>query len=332
MLEERFDDVLSRYDIKVHSLSRVRSGFLIEAGRSYYLLKRAEGSERRLEYEEKVTDFLIASGYPNVDRPIRNQENLLVTEDGAGERYLLKEWYKGEECNVRDKETLLEAAANLAQIHRILENTEIAGSPDYNEAFLLEEMMKKHTRELKRVYSYIRGKKQKNEFEISILNSFSAFFEQAERALEAIQKFPLEELLKEGRKKGTLVHGAYTYHNILFTSRGIATLNFDKGGVGLQIMDLYYFMRKAMEKNEWKLAVGEKMIQEYNKRNYLEQSQWELLAILLSYPEKYWKILNHYFNNKKSWIAVKNIEKLEAVREMEGKKRIFLKEVFSLSF
>lgn len=331
-MDERFEEILGRYDIKAHNLSRVRSGFLVAADRSFYLLKKAEGSAKRIEYEEKVTDFLISSGYSNVDRPVRNQENLLVTEDSRGEKYVLKEWYRGEECNVWNREELLAAVANMARLHRFLEKTGISDVPDYNEAFLLERMMEKHTRELRRVYSYIRGKKKKNEFEVSILSSFSVFFEQAEKALEAVRSFPLEGLLKKQRENKTLVHGAYTYHNLLFTSQGIATLNFDKGGVGLQIMDLYYFMRKALEKNEWKLPLGERMLKEYNKHNCLEQSQWELLAILLSYPEKYWKILNHYYNSKKSWIAVKNIEKLEAVRDLEGKKRLFLKDVFSLSF
>lgn len=331
-MEERFDEVLSQYDIKVHNLNRVRSGFLIEADHSLYLLKKAEGSEKRVEYEEKVTRFLFENGYSQTDKPVRSRENLLITEDGAGEKYLLKEWHRGEECNVRDKDCLLESAANLARLHHLLEKTQVSDPPDYHEAFLLEEMMEKHTRELKRVYTYIKGKKQRNEFEISILNSFPVFFEQARRGLEGIRSFPLEEQFAACRENKTLVHGAYTYHNVLFTRQGIATLNFDRGGVGLQIMDLYYFIRKVMEKNEWKLALGERLIREYNKYNYLDSSQCELLSILLLYPEKYWKILNHYYNNKKSWIAVKNIEKLESLRDSEGKKRLFLKEVFSLPF
>ena len=331
-MEERFEEILSHYDIDIHSMSRIRSGFLLETDDNLYLLKKAEGSDRRLGYEEQVTDFLMMCGYPRIDRPVRNKEELLVTEDAMGERYLLKEWYRGEECSARDREALLAAAANLARLHRFLEKTTLLEPPVCNEACHLAEVMEKRTRELKRVYSYIRSKKQKNEFEINILNSFPAFFEQAQSVLERIKEFPLEELLKGVQKNVTLVHGSYSYHNLLFTSRGIATLNFDKGGIGLQIMDLYYFMRKIMEKNEWKQSMGERLLREYNKQKTLSEIQWELLGLLLSYPEKYWKILNHYYNNKKSWIAIKDVEKLEAVRELENEKRMFLKDVFSLSF
>lgn len=331
-MEERFEEILSHYDIDIHNMSRIRSGFLLETDDNLYLLKKAEGSDRRLGYEEQVTDFLMMCGYPRTDRPVRNKEELLVTEDAMGERYLIKEWYRGEECSVRDREALMMAAANLARLHRFLEKTNLLEPPACNEAFRLAEAMEKRTRELKRVYSYIRSKKQKNEFEINILNSFPVFFEQAQNVLKRIEEFPLEELLKEAQENVTLVHGSYSYHNLLFTGRGIATLNFDKGGVGLQVMDLYYFMRKVMEKNEWKQSIGERLLREYNKQKTLTEMQWELLGILLSYPEKYWKILNHYYNNKKSWIASKDVEKLGAVRELEEKKRIFLKDVFSLSF
>lgn len=331
-MEEQFEEIVSQYDINVHSLSRVRSGFLIESDKLWYLLKRAEESEKRIEYEEQVTGLLISKGYSNVDCPLRSRENLLVTENSMGERYLIKRWYQGEECSARDKGGLLAASANLAKLHRLLETTELSFPPDCQEAFRLQEIMEKRTRELKRIYSYVRSKKQKNEFEISIINSFSVFFEQAERAMEAMRSFPLEELLAECREKKTLVHGAYSYHNLLFMKKGMATLNFDKGGVGLQLVDLYYFMRKVLEKNEWRSATGERLLREYMRNNRLEQRQWELLAILLSYPEKYWKILNHYYNNKKSWIAAKDVEKLETVRDMEGRKRMFMKEVFALSF
>lgn len=331
-MEERFEEILSHYDIDVHSMSRVRSGFLLETDGACFLLKMPVGSGWRLEYEERVTKFLLDCGYAETDRPVRNREGFLVTTDPAGDSYLIKEWYHGEECSVRNREAIFRATANLAKLHRHLEKTSLLEAPICNEAFYLEKTMEKRTRELKRIYSYIRSKKQKNEFEIMILNSFSEFFEQAQQALEKLKKFPLEQLLEEVTERKTLVHGSYSYHNLLFTSQGIVTLNFDRGGLGLQMMDLYYFLRKVMEKNEWKRTMGEQLLKEYNKHKVISELQWELLAILLSYPEKYWKILNHYYNNKKSWIAAKDIEKLEDVCQKESKKRMFLKDAFSLSF
>ena len=47
-----------------------------------------------------------------------------------------------------------------------------------------------------------------------------------------------------------------------------------------------------------------------------------------AYPEKFWKIVNFYYNAPKAWIPEKNLEKLEKVVSQEKAKMNFLKEVF----
>ena len=51
-----------------------------------------------------------------------------------------------------------------------------------------------------------------------------------------------------------------------------------------------------------------------------EYSKMEL-KLRLSYPEKFWKIINQYINANKSWIPEKNVEKLRKVIEQNGRKR-----------
>ncbi len=42
---------------------------------------------------------------------------------------------------------------------------------------------------------------------------------------------------------------------------------------------------------------------------------------LLSYPEKFWKIINQYINSNKSWIPDKNVDKLRKVIEQNERRR-----------
>ena len=42
---------------------------------------------------------------------------------------------------------------------------------------------------------------------------------------------------------------------------------------------------------------------------------------LLSYPEKFWKIINQYINTNKSWIPDKNVDKLRKVIEQNERRR-----------
>ena len=104
--------------------------------------------------------------------------------------------------------------------------------------------------------------------------------------------FPVQEIWQEVGEKGTVIHGDYNYHNIVMTQQGIATTNFDHFANGIQASDLYYFMRKILEKHEWNVELGRAMMRAYQDIRPLSEEEQEYLAIRFSYPEKFWKIMN----------------------------------------
>ena len=105
--------------------------------------------------------------------------------------------------------------------------------------------------------------------------------------------------------------------------------NFEKFKRDVQVEDLYYFLRKVMEKQGWKVRLGDNMLNAYSAIRPLSGDEIEYLKIRLIYPEKFWKVANSYYHSNKAWISAKSIEKLDmAIRQTEEKKR-FLEEIFS---
>jgi hypothetical protein len=49
----------------------------------------------------------------------------------------------------------------------------------------------------------------------------------------------------------------------------------------------------------------------------------------LLFPEKFWKIANHYYNTHKAWISGRDIEKLDKVIAQEENRIKFLENLFS---
>lgn len=332
-MDERLDEILAKYDFKVRQVTRVRGALCLDTDKGIRILRMKDASARKIEFEDKVTKFLLNNGYKNVDFIIPNRDDMLITSNSQGENYVVKQWFAGEECSVREKEDLVSAMANLAKLHNILRIKEDLGEDnDSPEEEGLMKTLERHNREMKRVSSYIRNKKQKNEFERCILKSFDEFFGRAEKGLLLLKESALIDKEEDARNDGYIRHGSYTYHNILFMGEEIATVNFDKAVYGLQLLDLYYFLRKVMEKNNWRVPLGDKLLREYLRYCNLDQQMLRILGILLYYPEKYWKILNHYYNNKKSWVASKDMEKLELICEQEMQKSLFLQQLFTLSF
>ena len=320
-MDNRFKEVLEAYDFHIYNISRTRGAFLLDTSQGIKLLKAAEGSEKKILLEHEITKWLSQNGFSNVDSMVKNKEGELLTPDVQGEKYIVKNWFKGDGFDARDKIKAVEAAGLLGKLHKVLGEMEVPEELVKPEPIVSS--MEKHTREMRRVRTYIRNKKQKNAFEAAILENYNVFYEKAVMAMELFEKLDYAE------KK--ITHGSYTYHNVLFFNKEAAVVNFDKAAAGFQITDLYYFLRKLMEKNDWSVAFGENIIEEYNRYCKVDQKQRKMLLLLLLYPEKYWKIINHYYNSKKCWIAGRSMEKLDAVCGQEQKKNAFLREVFSLS-
>lgn len=78
-----------------------------------------------------------------------------------------------------------------------------------------------------------------------------------------------------------------------------------------------------MEKNNWDETTGFDIINSYHLERQLEKEEYRQLYYRLAYPEKFWKIVNFYYNSGKAWIPGKNLEKLVKVIDQEKEKTMF---------
>lgn len=332
-MEEKIEEVIKQYPVQLIGKRRIRGAILLEAKEGLFTLVQYKDSARRLDFQERVKHVLIDAGYSYVDEGILNVNGELLTKDSQGNRWLLKRWYNGRECNLREERDIYQATKHMADLHNIMrypkDGEELSEeSRDDN----LEVLLERHMREMKRVYNYIRGKKKRNEMEICILNLFQKFYDQAGFAHMYISEINYNDLCEQCKEQRRVYHGSYNYHNILFGEPQIITTNFDKADIGVQIVDLYDFLRKIMEKNGWNTKQGLQILDIYQKERALTKQEAKLLYVLLLFPEKFWKQINFYYNGKKSWMSLKNYDKLLKIESQEEARRNFLREAKGLLF
>ena len=104
-------------------------------------------------------------------------------------------------------------------------------------------------------------------------------------------------------------------------------LQFEKYLPDLPCRDLYLFLRKLLEKNNWDSTIGKDMLRIYEKERPIPYIEQISMIYRFAYPEKFWKIANYYFNSKKSFIPEKSMEKLEKLLEQEAAKEAFINDV-----
>ena len=60
-----------------------------------------------------------------------------------------------------------------------------------------------------------------------------------------------------------------------------------------------------------------------------EAARKQLVGVML-FPEKFWKIADHYYGSHKAWIPKRDIEKLEKIISQEEERISFIEKVFSI--
>lgn len=98
----------------------------------------------------------------------------------------------------------------------------------------------------------------------------------------------------------------------------MAATGFDHWSFGIQMSDLYRFMRKILEKHGWDSRLAEKMLDAYSAERPVSSDELDYLKIRFIYPDKYWKLANYYYSHNKAWISEKNTEKMKTlIRQKE---------------
>lgn len=318
-MNDRAISVLENYDIKVLRTWKGRGTILFETNQGIKVLKEYMGPREKLPLIQEVLVKLREEGQFNVDYIMKNKEEQYYSLDRDQVAYIVKDFYDGRECNVKEPFECKQVAMLLAKMHKVMLLPSEQNIPD-----LAMQEFEKHNRELTKIKKYVRSKSQKTDFELYLLKHYDLFLEKANHVTEAIKKEQLSKIYEDVLNRGTFCHGEFQHHNVIFQKESISVINFEKCMLDSQIRDLYYFLRKIMEKNNWSEEIGYDILEAYTTEKMLTQEEKKQLYYRFLYPDKFWKIVNFYFNTRKAWIPGRNLEKLEKLLKQEEAKNNFL--------
>ncbi len=322
-MNDRAVGLLEQYDIEVLRTRKGRGAILCDTKEGCLIFKEYTGNADRLAMQDKVLKHIKELGTVEAEIILPTKEGALAVKDGDGVQYILKTYREGRECNIYDKAECIEVVQLLAHLHECMElPPEVDGLPP---AFSPMKEYEKRNRELKKVRKYLQQRSQKTWFEIKLLNSFDYFLEQA---LTVTQEWSAYQESFGAPENNIFCHGDYQYHNILRCDDNWVVVNFEKCHPDSPMRDMYLLLRKLLEKSNWSVSLGKELLEAYEQVRPISAIHRVDLYYRLSYPEKFWKIVNFYYNSRKAWIPERNQEKLEKVMEQEKEKGVFLGEVF----
>lgn len=313
-MQEKQKELFDQYDMELLHVRRGRGGLICETPKGSYDLQMCQYSPKRLEQAFQIKEALINSGFQNVDQYERNKEGELLVYDRYQTSYIMKRHFDGRECDIRNNQDIRKAAEYLAVLHQCLKKLPI------EEYTVKKTQFHQKNRELLRTKQYIAKKNEKKEFEKLFQQYFFLFWDAIRNQRKEIEYIP------------AICHGSYHQHHvILLSNKDAAVVQFENFYAGNQLDDLFYLMRKVLEKNRYDFSYADMILNAYQNEKKLEDSDFQYLYDLLAYPEKYWKLANQYMNHRKSFLSPKLTEKLMEEVALQEKKKYFLSQ-FQLNY
>ena len=329
-VNDRAVSLFENYEIEVKRTWKGRGAILCESDKGLLILKEYHGPMNKIYFQDTLLKHIRESGCLLVESILKTKEDELIVYDQDRIPYIVKSYFEGKECNNREVEECRDAVRVLAKLHNCSDMSdweELASQP----VFRIEKEYEKHNKELKKVRRFLREKSQKTAFEIYLMEHYDYFFDIALQVTGEMHYYIYDGKTKkqDGFPEFSIVcHGDYQYHNIIQTADGMALINFEKCVRDNPVRDLYLFMRKLLEKNNWSLTLGDTLLCAYNEEKTLSENDYMQLYYRFAYPEKFWKIVNFYYNSGKAWIPGRNMEKLEKLLAQEKVKQEFLETIF----
>lgn len=316
-VNDRNIGLLDNYDIEVLRTWKGRGALCCEAKQGIFILKEYTGRREKVGFQDMLLERLQEKGFEQAEKIVKTKDQELLVQDQEGSAYILKTYVEGRECDVRDMEECRRAVNVLARLH-IASKWEEA-LPEYVRPQQTLFEFEKHNRELGRVRKFLKERGQKSDFELALFGCYDYFYNQAKQVTEELKKNQIRET------EYYICHGDYQYHNIIVANGCMHILNFEKCIYDSPVRDLYLFMRKLLEKSGYAQNIGFELVKAYQEVRPLTQQDCRQLYYRLAYPEKFWKIVNFYYNTGKAWIPGKNMEKLARVARQEEDKQLFLR-------
>lgn len=321
-MNDRAAALFEQYDLEIEQTKKARGAIIAVTNAGMYALWEYSGKQEKLSLYKDICDRLEADGFSYTDNLIADKEGELSVTDYDGKHYVVKRYSEGRECNVSEVQDCRFLVKELAKLHQKME----FGKTLYEEEVSVHDFSKRE-KELIRVRSFMRKQPRKSEFEINFLKEYPYYETVAAEAAALLDENCLARLSMLVREKGMFCHGDCNQHNILIADGHIIATHFEKCRQDIQVRDLYLFLRKILEKNEWSYEFGQEVMDAYLSVRDLNQDEKKYLYAGLLYPERFWKIANAYLNKRKSLPPRRQSEKLQALKQIETARRKFLEKL-----
>ena len=313
-------EVVENYGIEIRSIIPYKDTYILNTSKGRKVLKKMAFSSERILFVHGAKEHLIKSDFGNIDR-------YLCTYSGEpyfvfnNSNYILTDFIEGHECSFDNDGDVQEAALLLASMHKASRGY----IPD-NRCKVQDDLGKlpgyfnKRLEDIKKLKK--QAKRGKSGFDHLFLEYVDYFYHIGEDAAIELGKSSYETLVIRTREEGLFCHHDYAHHNIISSDDKLSITNFDYCCFELKLYDMANFIRRKMRKSNWDIDKAIMIIENYCSIEHISKEEFMVMKSILQFPQKFWRVVNRYYNSRRSWSERSFVSKLnEVISEVEYHKK-----------
>lgn len=313
-------EIAEKYDLEIKNIALYKDVYIINTSKGRKILKKTVLFPERIEFIHSVKEHLYHNDFKNIDRylcTIEGKPYLTIDSDN----FVITDVIDGYECNFDNRNELVNASKLLAKMHKASRGyIPPAGCTVKDELGKLPQYFAKRLDEIKRLRK--TAKKGRSKFDWLFIEHFDYFYNMGENATRQINSSIYENLVASTRKEGIFCHHDYTHHNILISNDKYSLINFEFCCLELKVYDLANLLRRKMRRCDWDINEAKAIVKEYKSIETLSEEDYYVLKVILQFPQKFWRVVNKYYNSKRSWSEKSFVAKLqEVINEAEHHKK-----------
>ena len=250
----------------------------------------------------------ISRCYPTLEgEPFYRQDGTLyILED------VLPQGTLAEDC----AETFLQGAETLGEMHAAAKG--LASEAAHWEKNRLPQLYAKRRSELAKVRRRNDKRGSYDAIDLLLLQYYEPYMERAAEAEELLCRGGYAEAVARTAQEGGFCHNAYKGEALRQETDGrIFVGNFDKCSAELPLADLAAYIRRYFKKTEGTAAGISAMLERYGRHCPLSERDMILLQGMLLYPEKFLRLINEYYNRRRTCVSPAMRERLAAAAKEE---------------
>ena len=323
-MQELINVLQKEYSIKVSNISSFKNGYKLDTNLGKLFLKEVNISKERIQFVNEAKLHLLRNGFEVLDKYIitSNKYPYFTNENNI---YTVTEFIDGKECDFDNNSEIIEASLTLAKLH----NSGKGFFPSKNlyipnQLGMLPYHFQKRLNDIKKLKK--QAEKEKNDFDYLFLDNYNYFYNLGKRVIDNLNKSNYNLLVEKAKKQGVLCHHDYTYQNIIKKNNRLYVTNYEYCCIELKTYDIVNFLRRKMRKSNWSINDAKLIINNYMKIEELDKDDFELIKLMLQFPQKFWRISNKYYNSKRSWAQKNYITRLQDVIDEKAEIEAFIDE------